>query len=40
MNYACKDTELPGWHYPTGNGMADLDAPQETSADGKDQGGA
>ncbi|MCH7871101.1 MAG: hypothetical protein IID33_05320 [Planctomycetes bacterium] len=26
MDYACRDTELPGWTYPTENGMADIDA--------------
>ena len=29
MNYACGDAELPGWEYPTGDGMADMDAAEE-----------
>jgi 3-hydroxyacyl-CoA dehydrogenase/enoyl-CoA hydratase/carnithine racemase len=34
MNYACGNTELPGWRYPTGNGMVDVDAVDEPSAEG------
>ncbi len=33
MDYACLDAELPGWRYPIENGMADLDAADETGAD-------
>jgi 3-hydroxyacyl-CoA dehydrogenase/enoyl-CoA hydratase/carnithine racemase len=29
MDYACRDTELPGWRYPTDNGLADMDATEE-----------
>ena len=32
MDYACTDKRLPGWDYPTGNGMVDLDATEEASA--------
>ncbi len=29
MDYACGEAELPGWEYPLGNGMADVDAAEE-----------
>ncbi|MFH1749210.1 MAG: 3-hydroxyacyl-CoA dehydrogenase NAD-binding domain-containing protein [Planctomycetota bacterium] len=29
MNYACQEVELPGWHYPIENGLADPDAAEE-----------
>ncbi|MHC4090483.1 MAG: 3-hydroxyacyl-CoA dehydrogenase NAD-binding domain-containing protein [Planctomycetota bacterium] len=31
MNYACADTQLPGWRYPTENGMAEVDEADEAS---------
>lgn len=34
MNYACPDAELPGWHYPTENGLADTDAADQPRSDG------
>ena len=33
MNYACRDMELPGWRYPTENGMADMDGPDQSKPD-------
>jgi enoyl-CoA hydratase/carnithine racemase len=33
MDYACADTELPGWSYPNENGTADLDTADEASAE-------
>ncbi|MHC4695872.1 MAG: 3-hydroxyacyl-CoA dehydrogenase NAD-binding domain-containing protein [Planctomycetota bacterium] len=33
MNYSCQNAELPGWRYPTDNGMADVDAVDETTSD-------
>jgi len=32
MDYDCTETELPGWRYPTDNGMADADAADESGA--------
>jgi hypothetical protein len=29
MDYTCSDVQLPGWVYPTGNGMADDEAGSE-----------
>jgi hypothetical protein len=40
MNYACLNTELPGWRYPTENGMANTDAADESSADSATSGRA
>jgi hypothetical protein len=40
MDYACGDAQLPGWEYPTGNGLADEGAAGETSADRASSGGA
>ncbi|UCE59861.1 MAG: 3-hydroxyacyl-CoA dehydrogenase/enoyl-CoA hydratase family protein [Phycisphaerales bacterium] len=34
MDYACLDTELPGWRYPADNGMVDMDSADESSAQG------
>ncbi len=35
MNYACRDIELPGWHYPSDGGMSDVDpTDDEASASG------
>ena len=34
MNYACLDTPLPGWRYPNDDGMIDVDAAEDPSADG------
>ncbi|HUU82273.1 MAG TPA: hypothetical protein VM243_02100, partial [Phycisphaerae bacterium] len=39
MNYSCADAELPGWRYPTGNGMADVDAVEEAGASDATTGG-
>ncbi|UCG33873.1 MAG: enoyl-CoA hydratase/isomerase family protein, partial [Phycisphaerales bacterium] len=39
MDYACLHTELPGWRYPTDNGMMDPDAADEQSADQSAQPG-
>jgi enoyl-CoA hydratase/carnithine racemase len=30
MDYACRDTKLPGWEYPTENGMADAKISEES----------
>lgn len=30
MDYACDDVQLPGWQYPTENGMTDAPLPRET----------
>jgi hypothetical protein len=35
MNYACTHVKLPGWQYPTGNGLADTNETEETSTGGK-----
>ncbi len=40
MDYNCTETELPGWRYPTDNGMADADAADESGADSATSGGA
>jgi 3-hydroxyacyl-CoA dehydrogenase/enoyl-CoA hydratase/carnithine racemase len=40
MNYACGDTELPGWSYPKENGLVDEDAAKETGAESGAQGKA
>ena len=40
MNYACLGTELPGWSYPVDNGMVDLDASDESSAESATHGRA
>ncbi|MCK4341398.1 MAG: 3-hydroxyacyl-CoA dehydrogenase/enoyl-CoA hydratase family protein [Phycisphaerae bacterium] len=32
MNYACQEAELPGWRYPTDNGMVDMEATEEAGA--------
>jgi enoyl-CoA hydratase/carnithine racemase len=41
MDYACGHTELPGWRYPTDNGMMDPDAADEqTPEPTAQQGGA
>ena len=29
MNYACDDVALPGWSYPTENGLVDVDVPAD-----------
>ncbi|MGB2987219.1 MAG: 3-hydroxyacyl-CoA dehydrogenase NAD-binding domain-containing protein, partial [Phycisphaerae bacterium] len=39
MNYACGNTELPGWRYPTDNGMLDVDAVDEPTAGSATSGG-
>ena len=33
MNYACGDTELPGWRYPVENGVFDVDASDDSTVD-------
>jgi hypothetical protein len=38
MNYTCLNTELPGWRYPTDDGLVDPDAVEESSADGGAEG--
>jgi len=38
MNYACLSTELPGWRYPVGNGLADVAEADEASAEGASSG--
>ena len=40
MDYACRETELPGWRYPQENGMADVEAAEEPRADSATSGGA
>ena len=40
MNYACVNTELPGWRYPTDNGMVDPEGADESSPAGMTPGGA
>jgi enoyl-CoA hydratase/carnithine racemase len=40
MDYTCANMELPGWRYPTDNGMVDLDATEESSDTGAAQKGA
>ena len=40
MDYTCTDAELPGWRYPADNGMADVDATNESGADSATSGGA
>jgi len=32
MDYACRNTQLPGWQYPLENGMANMDATDEREA--------
>jgi 3-hydroxyacyl-CoA dehydrogenase/enoyl-CoA hydratase/carnithine racemase len=32
MDYSCVNTELPGWQYPTDNGLADLDGVEDAPA--------
>jgi len=32
MDYACRDVTLPGWSYPTENGLAEMDAPEDVDA--------
>ena len=39
MDYSCKDKHLPGWQYPTENGMVDLDVVDEPDAAGPAQKG-
>ncbi len=34
MDYACSDDTLPGWQYPTGNGMADVEEATGAGAGG------
>jgi len=33
MDYTCTGTELPGWHYPTEDGMLGVDAAEEPGAE-------
>jgi 3-hydroxyacyl-CoA dehydrogenase/enoyl-CoA hydratase/carnithine racemase len=40
MDYTCANTELPGWRYPTDNGMVDADATDESSESGATHKGA
>nr|CAI78865.1 3-hydroxyacyl-CoA dehydrogenase [uncultured bacterium] len=40
MDYACLNMELPGWRYPTDDGMADVDAADESSDENPTGGGA
>ncbi len=40
MDYSCENAQLPGWRYPTENGMADVDAVNEESADTTPREGA
>ena len=39
MDYACRDADLPGWRYPTDNGMVDIDAAEESNAESATHGG-
>ena len=38
MNYVCQDAKLPGWSYPDENGMVDVDAADDASAESATQG--
>ncbi len=38
MDYACKDTVLPGWQYPAANGMVDADETEPSNVAGGQQG--
>ncbi len=40
MDYSCENTVLPGWHYPTENGMTGPGASEETGAANNMQGGS
>ncbi len=39
MNYTCTGTELPGWSYPTEDGMLDVDAAEEPGPERTAHGG-
>ena len=32
MDYSCREVNLPGWEYPTENGMADMEDKENVSA--------
>jgi 3-hydroxyacyl-CoA dehydrogenase/enoyl-CoA hydratase/carnithine racemase len=39
MDYACRETKLPGWRYPIDDGMVDADAADEAGAADTPEGG-